>query len=193
MTSRLKRLLRALERDDVRSISRRYFISNGFDGALTSVGVAVGSYLSGIPDGLTVFKIGIGAAIGLGTSGVWSVWEIERAEKRAELKRIEDAMLTDLDETQIQRDKAGARQVNALMSGIGPVIGVVFPMIPFLLEESLLSMRGATLASVGVAVSILFVFGAYLADISEQNWIVAGARMGLAGIVVAFLNMVLPG
>jgi len=193
MVSRLKRLLRALERDDVRSISRRYFISNGFDGALTSVGIAVGSYLSGVPDGVTVFKIGIGAAIGLGTSGVWSVWEIERAEKRAELTRIEHAMLTDLTETQIQREKAGARQVNALMSGIGPVIGVVFPMIPFLFEGTLLGLRDATLVSLGVAVSILFVFGAYLADISKQNWIVAGARMGLAGIVVALLNILLPG
>ena len=193
MVSRLKRLLRALERDDVRSISRRYFISNGFDGALTSVGIAVGSYLSGVPDGVTVFKIGIGAAIGLGTSGVWSVWEIERAEKRAELTRIEHAMLTDLTETQIQRQKAGARQVNALMSGIGPVIGVVFPMVPFLLEGTLLGLRDATLVSLGVAVSILFVFGAYLADISKQNWIVAGARMGLAGIVVALLNILLPG
>lgn len=102
-------------------------------------------------------------------------------------------MLTDLDETRIQRQKAGARQVNALMSGIGPVIGVVFPMAPFLFEESLLSMRRATLGSIGVAVFILFVFGAYLADISEQNWIVAGARMGLAGIVVALLNIILPG
>ncbi|WP_435072897.1 VIT1/CCC1 transporter family protein [Halorubrum sp. HHNYT27] len=193
MRSRLTRLLGALERDDVRSISRRYFISNGFDGALTSVGVAVGSYLSGIPDGLTVFKIGIGAAIGLGTSGVWSVWEIERAEKRAELKRIERAMLTDLDETRIQRQKAGARQVNALMSGIGPIIGVVFPMIPFLFEGSVWGMRDATMVSIGVAVSILFAFGAYLADISEQGWLVAGARMGLAGIVVALLNIVLPG
>ena len=193
MVSRLKRLLRALERDDVRSISRRYFISNGFDGALTSVGIAVGSYLSGVPDGVTVFKIGIGAAIGLGTSGVWSVWEIERAEKRAELTRIEHAMLTDLTETQIQRQKAGARQVNALMSGIGPVIGVVFPMVPFLFEGTLLGLRDATLVSLGVAVSILFVFGAYLADISKQNWIVAGARMGLAGIVVALLNILLPG
>jgi len=193
MFSRLKRLLSALERDDVRSISRRYFISNGFDGALTSVGVAVGSYLSGIPDGLTVFKIGIGAAIGLGTSGVWSVWEIERAEKRAELHRIERAMLTDLDETQIQRQKVGARQVNALMSGIGPIIGIVFPMIPFLFEGPLLDMRDATTVSTGVAVAILFVFGVYLANISEQSWIVAGARMGLAGIVVALLNVILPG
>ena len=193
MLSRLKRLQRALTRDDVRSISRRYFISNGFDGALTSVGVTVGSYLSGVPDGLTVFKIGIGAAIGLGISGVWSVWEIERAEKRAELMRIEHAMLIDLDETRIQRQKAGARRINALMSGIGPVIGVVLPMIPFLFEEPFLGMRDATLVSISVAVAILFMFGVYLADISEQNWIVAGARMGLAGIVVAVLNLILPG
>ena len=102
-------------------------------------------------------------------------------------------MLTDLTETQIQRQKAGARQVNALMSGIGPVIGVVFPMVPFLFEGTLLGLRAATLVSLGVAVSILFVFGAYLADISKQNWIVAGARMGLAGIVVALLNILLPG
>jgi len=193
MRSYLRRLARALEREDVRSISRRYFISNGFDGALTSVGVSVGAYLSGIADGLTVFSIGIGAAIGLGTSGVWSVWEIERAEKRAELARIEHAMLADLDETRIQRQQRGARQVNALMSGIGPIIGVVLPMTPFLLEGSLLSMRAATLSSIGVAVAILFTFGAYLATISGQNWLVAGARMGLAGVLVAVVNLLLPG
>ncbi|WP_049979432.1 VIT1/CCC1 transporter family protein [Halolamina rubra] len=193
MRSHLRRLLRALEHEDVQSISRRYFISNGFDGALTSVGVTVGAYLTGIADGLTVFSIGIGAAIGLGTSGVWSVWEIERAEKRAELARVEDAMLTDLDGTRIQRQQTGARQVNALMSGIGPIIGVILPMIPFLAEGSLLSMRAATMLSVGVAVAILFVFGVYLATISEQRWFVAGARMGLAGLLVAVLNLLLPG
>ncbi|OTF01783.1 VIT1/CCC1 transporter family protein [Halorubrum sp. SD683] len=193
MRQRLRRFVRTLEREDVRSISRRYFISNGFDGALTSVGVTVGAYLSGIADGLTVFSIGIGAAIGLGTSGVWSVWEIERAEKQAELARVERAMLTDLDETRIQRQKAGARQVNALMSGIGPIIGVVLPMTPFLIEGSVLSMRAATLSSIGVAVAILFTFGAYLATISEQNWFVAGARMGMAGVLVALLNFLLPG
>ncbi|MFB6187096.1 MAG: hypothetical protein ABEI86_09555, partial [Halobacteriaceae archaeon] len=78
-----------LKDEDVRSISRRYFISNGFDGTLTAIGVIVGAYLSGIEAGITVFKIGIGAAVGLGTSGVWSVWEIERAEKRAEILKLE--------------------------------------------------------------------------------------------------------
>ncbi|MFC4357493.1 VIT1/CCC1 transporter family protein [Halobium salinum] len=193
MSRRLDDLRELLADEDVRSISRRYFVSNGFDGTLTSVGVVVGSYLSGVPDGLTVFKIGVGAAIGLGTSGVWSVWEIERAEKRLEILRLERAMLTDLDDTEIQRRQHGARRINAVMSGLGPVLGVLLPLVPLLFEGSVVTLRTATLASVGVGVGLLFTFGAYLGDLSEQNWVVSGLRMGLAGVVVALLNLVLPG
>ncbi|PGF14039.1 hypothetical protein CP556_23525 [Natrinema sp. CBA1119] len=182
-----------LEDDEVRSISRRYFISNGFDGTLTSIGVVVGAYLSGISDGLTVITIGLGAAVGLGTSGVWSVWEIERAEKQAELLVIERAMLTDLEETAVQQRRVGARKINAVASGIGPLIGILLPLAPFLAEGIAFSMLEATLVAIAVGVAVLFTFGAYLGSISKQNWIVAGIRMGLAGIVVAFLNLFLPG
>ncbi|APW99628.1 hypothetical protein CHINAEXTREME_18445 [Halobiforma lacisalsi AJ5] len=182
-----------LEDDDVRSISRRYFISNGFDGTLTSIGVVVGAYLSGVDEGLTVVTIGLGAAVGLGTSGVWSVWEIERAEKQAELMRIERAMLTDLEGTEVQERRKGARKINAVASGIGPLIGIVLPLVPFLGHGVVFSLLEATLVAVGVGVALLFTFGAYLGSISKQNWIVAGVRMGLAGIVVAILNLFLPG
>lgn len=36
-----------------------------------------------------------GGTVGLAASVVWSVWEIERAEKLAELKRVEEKLLTD--------------------------------------------------------------------------------------------------
>jgi VIT1/CCC1 family predicted Fe2+/Mn2+ transporter len=36
-------------------------------------------------------------------------------------------------------------------------------------------------------------FGAYMGSISGQRWYVAAARMGLAGLVVAGINWVLPG
>ncbi|WP_254766685.1 VIT1/CCC1 transporter family protein [Salinilacihabitans rarus] len=179
--------------EDVASISRRYFISNGFDGTLTSIGVVVGAYLSGVSDGATVFQIGLGAAVGLGTSGVWSVWEIERAEKQAELMRIERAMLTDLEDTKLQRDRRGARKINAVASGIGPIIGIILPLLPFLLHGTAFSLLQATVVAVGIGVGLLFGFGAYLGSISKQNWAVAGVRMGLAGIFVAVLNLFLPG
>lgn len=183
----------SLQRDDVKSISRRYFISNGFDGTLTATGVTVGSYLSGVPDGLTVFKVGIGAAIGLATSGVWSVWEIEKAEKLAELHEIEDEMFEELEGTALHKHKNEGRVVNALASGLGPVLGVLIPVSPFLLEGTFLTMFEATAASVLLAVANLSAFGLYMAGISGQTKWKAAARMGLAGLVVAALNIFLPG
>src|SRR6056297_4201227 len=119
MPSIRARVTRLLGREEVLAIARRYFVSNGFDGTLTSIGVVVGAVLSGVPDGLTVVKIGVGAAVGLGTSGVWSVWEIERAETRAEILRLERSMLVDLDDTRIQREQRGERVLHAVMSGLG--------------------------------------------------------------------------
>ncbi|WP_276256166.1 VIT1/CCC1 transporter family protein [Halomontanus rarus] len=193
LRDRLDSVRELLEDEEVRSISRRYFISNGFDGTLTSIGVVVGAYLSGIADGLTVITIGLGAAVGLGTSGVWSVWEIERAEKQAELLELERAMLTGLEGTAVQQRRAGARKINAVASGIGPLIGILLPLVPFLAQGAAVTMLEATLLAVAVGVTVLFTFGAYLGSISKQNWIVAGVRMGLAGIVVAILNLFLPG
>jgi predicted membrane protein (TIGR00267 family) len=193
VSSAADRLRRLLADGEVRSISRRYFISNGFDGALTSVGVVVGSFLSGVSDGATVVTVGLGAAVGLGTSGVWSVWEIERAEKQAEIIALEESMLVDLDDTEIQRRARGARLVNAVMSGLGPLLGILLPLAPFLAEGTVLSMLEATVAGVAVAVALLFAFGAYMGSISKQRWYVAGVRMGMAGVVVALINVALPG
>ncbi|MFC7046694.1 VIT1/CCC1 transporter family protein [Halobacteriaceae archaeon GCM10025711] len=189
----LASLRRQLAKESVRSISRRYFISNGFDGTLTSIGVVVGAFLSGVPDGVTVVKIGLGAAVGLATSGVWSVWEIERAEKLAEIQDLERSMLTDLDDTQVMREKQHARVINAVMSGLGPLIGILLPLVPFLFEGAFLSMLEATAIAVAIGVSVLFTFGAYMGSISKQRWYVAGVRMGLAGLVVAAINVLLPG
>jgi predicted membrane protein (TIGR00267 family) len=187
-------LLRSLlGREDVRSISRRYFVSNGFDGTLTSIGVIVGAILAGIPDGLTVVKIGSGAAVGLTTSAVWSVWEIERAETKAERRRMEADMLTDLDGTRVEREQRGARVIHATASGLGPLIGVLVPLVPFLFEGTVLTMAEAGLGGVGLGIGVLASFGAYMGSISGQRWYVSAIRMGLAGLVVAVINLFLPG
>lgn len=185
-------LSRLLGREEVRAISRRYFISNGFDGTLTCIGIIVGALISGITDGSTVIKLGLAAAVGLGTSAVWSVWEIERAETRAEIRRMERAMLTDLDDTRIDREQSGARLLHAVMSGLGPLVGILIPLSPFLFEGALLTMTEASAIAVALGVAILSVFGGYMGSISGQRWYISAARMGLAGLVVAGINLLLP-
>ncbi|ADQ68803.1 VIT family protein [Halogeometricum borinquense DSM 11551] len=192
MASPTSRFLRLLRDESVLAIARRYFVSNGFDGTLTSIGIIVGAVLSGIPDGFTVVKIGVGAAVGLGTSAVWSVWEIERAETRADIRRLERAMLVDLDDTQIERKKRGARTVHATLSGLGPLIGILVPLVPFAFEGSVFSMAEAGFVGVALGTGILAVFGAYMGSISGQRWYVSAFRMALAGLVVAGINVVLP-
>jgi len=187
-----EQLGRLLGREDVLAISRRYFVSNGFDGTLTCIGVVVGAVLSGVPDGLTVVKIGLGAAVGLATSAVWSVWEIERDETRAEIRRLERAMLTDLDDTRIQRDQRGARLLHATASGLGPTVGVLLPLTPFTVTGAVFSLTEAAVVAVAIGVTVLGTFGAYMGSISGQQWYVAAARMALAGLVVAAVNVVLP-
>ncbi|WP_201293962.1 hypothetical protein [Natronorubrum halalkaliphilum] len=193
MAGRFARLKRVLGKDDVRSISRRYFIANGFDGTLTSIGVVVGAYLSGIDNGVTAITIGLGAAVGLGTSGVWSVWEIERAEALAEQERLERSMLTELEDTRVQREHRAAQIVHATASATGPILAIVLTLSPLALEGVVFTMFQAVLASILVGIAILATFGVYLASISRQRWYVAAVRMGLAGIVVAAINVVLPG
>jgi predicted membrane protein (TIGR00267 family) len=189
-----RRLLgRLLADEGVVAISRRYFVSNGFDGTLTAIGIVVGAVLSGVPDGATVVRIGLGAAVGLGTSAVWSVYEIERAETRAEILRLERAMLTDLDDTRIQRERRGARRLHATLSGLGPLVGILVPLVPFVFEGVLFSMTEAALVAVALGVAVLGAFGAYMGSISGQRWYVAAARMGLAGLVVAGVNWLVTG
>lgn len=54
-------------------------------------------------------------------------------------------------------------------------------------------MVEAAVLSVAIGVGVLGVFGAYTGSISEQRWYVTAARMALAGVVVAGVNVVLPG
>jgi predicted membrane protein (TIGR00267 family) len=191
--SRLRHLRTAVEDPETRALARRYFVSNGFDGTLTSVGASVGAVLSGVESGTVVVKIAVGAAVGLATSGLWSVYEIERSEMRARQRRVESAMLTDLSGTRVARRNRWTRIVTAVASGFGPVVGVLLPVSPFLFTRPGFGLPAATVAAVAVATGLLFTFGAYLGSRAGQNWLVAGARMGLAGVVVAVLNLLLPG
>ena len=183
---------RVLRKDDVRSLARRYFIANGFDGTMTTIGIVVGVYLAGIEAGSVVIGVGLGAAVGLGTSGIWSVWEIERAETSRERDRLESAMLTSLEGSQVVRDLRYEQLVLALAAASGPVLAIAIMLVPFGFVDVGISMLTAVLVSITTGILLLAALGAYMGSISRQRWYVAAIRMGLAGVVVAVLSILLP-
>lgn len=66
-------------------IVRRYFVVNGFDGALTMLGLIIGFQVSAPADLSVIVNAGLGAAIALGVSGMSSAYVSESAEQRRAL------------------------------------------------------------------------------------------------------------
>lgn len=193
MNSHAAAFRRVIAKAEVRALARRYFIANGFDGTLTCIGIVVGAYLSGMTDGRAVIAIGLGGAAGLGTSGIWSVYEIERAETKRKQAELEHSMLTTLEDTQLSRDLKYERTFLAIASATGPVMAMLLSLVPFLFVTDTFSMFHATVTSVGIGISLLSLAGVYLGSISKQRWYVAALRMAIAGLVVTAISLLLPG
>ena len=67
-------------------IFRRYFVTNGFDGALTILGMIMGFYSVPQVSVSVVISACMGAAIALAVSGFASAYLSESAERKKELK-----------------------------------------------------------------------------------------------------------
>ena len=102
-------------------------------------------------------------------------------------------MLTDLTGTRLHAESADARMVSAIMSGLGPTVGMLLPITPYAAVRFGLTVGAATGLGVLIAIGVLFTFGAYLGSISAQNWVIAGIRTGIVGVVVSVITIALPG
>jgi hypothetical protein len=74
-------------------IARRYFVTNGFDGALTMLGLTIGFYSSGGVPLRVAINACLGAAVALAASGLASAYVSEAAEREKELKELERALV----------------------------------------------------------------------------------------------------
>lgn len=171
-------------------IARRYFVVNGFDGALTMVGLLVGFEVSGTADLAVILNVCLGAAIALGVSGVSSAYISEAAEKRSELRALERAMLSDLRDTAYGRGTRVLPLVIALVNGSAPLVMALAIIAPVWAAHAGLQLPLAPLhAALSVALLLVFLLGVYLGRISGTFWLWAGLRTLLIAVLTAALVM----
>ena len=109
-----------------KGIARRYFVVNGFDGALTMLGIITGFYISKGEDLRLILGACGGAAVALGVSGFTSAYISERAELRKALVELQDAMVTDLKKSAHAR---AARWVPLLIAGVNGLAPLVISLL----------------------------------------------------------------
>ena len=134
-------------------IVRRYFVVNGFDGALTMLGLCTGFQLGGDVSTRVAIRACLAAAIALAMSGATSAYLSESAERRRWLADLENAMVSDLSSS---THGAAARRVPffvAAVNGLAPLaisLVIIAPLwlaaVGFRLPLAPLPMAIATVA-----------------------------------------------
>jgi len=174
-----------------RSIARRYFVTNGFDGALTMLGLMAGFSASddvAVPVALTAC---LGAAIALCMSGLSSAYLSETAERKRELKKLEAALLADLSESDHARAISVVPIMVALVNGLSPLIISVIIITPLWLatQGAQLPFSPFLLATI-IALFLIFLLGVMLGRLSQEFWLLTGLRtLTIGGITVGIIYL----
>ncbi|MCD6468123.1 MAG: VIT1/CCC1 transporter family protein [Thermoplasmata archaeon] len=185
------RFKRYAEISNVGEISRRYFVMNAFDGALTMLGVVIGTYLANIKSPLSIISAGVAGSLAMGVSGISGAYMTEKAERLKQLKTLEKAMLKDLKNSVQYRSYRFAVVIAALIDGLSPALASVCVISPFFLVHlGFLAFDTAFLISMAITLIVLFSLGVYLAKISEENMVLYGLQMLMVGIITAVLAIV---
>ena len=168
-------------------IARRYFIVNGFDGALAMMGLLMGFYHNRDVQLNVIIGACTGTAIALAMSGISSAYISETAEKQQELKALEDAMITDLKDTAFGHASRFMPLVIALVNGISPLLFALIIMSPLMFYSD---MNNASYNPVEVALAValvlIFLLGIYIGRISGSFWLWAGLRSIMIALVTIF-------
>ncbi|MFX1254096.1 MAG: VIT1/CCC1 transporter family protein [Promethearchaeota archaeon] len=180
------------EMTGVWSLSRRYAVIGAFDGVLTILGMIVGAYFGHIGhletlDIPLLVTAGVAATFALGISSGWGAYEAEIAENIVEFKEIEHMMVRELNGTIREQAKRFATIVSSLVHGMAPIPAGLIPLLPLVFLEGIDALYMAIILSM----TVLFLVGVFLGYVSKRNLLYSGFRLIFAGIVTAFVSILL--
>jgi len=189
--TQVKFLLRITSSDD---IVRRYFVVNGFDGALTMLGLIMGFLLSAPADLTIIINACSGAAVALGMSGLSSAYVSETAERKRALEQLEKAMVANLQNSAHGEAARVVPWMVALVNGLAPLIISLLILAPLLLVNAGISLPVPPLyGSIIIALALVFLLGVFLGRIGNISWLRSGLQTLLLAIVTAVLIYFLAG
>ena len=171
----------ALKSPGTRPALRRYIVNTTFDATFVILGVVIGLAFSPDPDMRILLGTVLTSSVALAISTGVSVYEGESMEQSKRVKRIEEAMLTELQDTEVDRRSGASAALIAAVNFAMPLMVCGLLVIPFILlgEEGI---RTAGYIAVGLALGILFVTGTALGRGDGRIAWLRGVRMALIGL-----------
>ena len=172
-----------------RTIARRYFVVNGFDGVLTMLGIIMGFHISGETSAMLTVNACLGAAVALTVSGMTSAYVSEAAERQNSLRELEQAMVSDLGESAHGQAARLVPALIALVNGLAPLLLSLLIISPFWLADYL--PLAPLPAAIGVAFTAIFFLGVFLGKVSGVFWLWSGLRTLLIALLTCGIILLL--
>lgn len=185
-----KELRRLARISDAHSIARRLFVTNSFDGLISTLGIILGGYLGNIKDPATYIYTVAGGMLALGIfSGMIATYLSEKAEQLRELHETERVMLHKLDDSIYAKIARYVPVYVAFWSGVGALLLPLSTLIPFAIAlyfETCFPLEVIIASSTIIALLELFLIGYYLGKISGENKLLNGLKfvsIGLTAVI----------
>jgi predicted membrane protein (TIGR00267 family) len=170
-----------------RGIARRYFIMNGFDGAMTIFGIVLGSWMASVTKPEVILLAGFGACLAMGVSGFFGAFMAEKAERERHLKDMEEATRNRVDPIHYEAARFVVIYV-ALIDGLSPALTATIALAPFILAAmKIISISSAYFISVPLSLAVLFLLGIYLGKVAKENGWLYGMAMVAVGALTALI------
>lgn len=173
------------------AIGRRYFAMNGFDGAVTVIGVLAGAMTAGVDSPRIVLVTGFSTCLAMAISGLWGAYLTEAAERRRDLDELSRQTLTDLSKTQVGAASRAAVIIVALVDAASPLLAGSLALMPFLFAGRLASIEVAYAAGFAVALATLVGLGVFLGRVSRGSTLVYALKTLVAGVLAIGAGLVL--
>lgn len=176
-----------------KGIMRRYMVTNGFDGALTMLGLMAGFAGAGASsaDLDVAIKACLGAAIALFMSGLSSAYLSESAERKKELDELERALISDLSESHYGQASRLLPLLVALVNGLAPLVISLIIILPLWLAHNGFALPASPfVTAIATSLGMIFLLGVLLGRLSREFWLWSGLRaLAIAGITAMVIFM----
>jgi len=182
---RLRELLRQAMTIELSELFRRYFINTLFDSTFVVLGILAASAF--VPNANPEIAVGtiFAACLAIGISSAVSIYEAEHIESEIEMRKVERAMLSSMEDTELERRTQASAFAVAAVNFLAPVLVAIVMGTPLLLYEVevIRDFRTAAIVSSVLGISIIFAAGYYLGALGRKRPWLRAVRMSVIALL----------
>jgi predicted membrane protein (TIGR00267 family) len=186
----LQAIRQALALSESEGLLRRYFVVNGFDGALTMLGILSGFYLGGVTDTRIVISACLGASVALFMSGLSAAVISEAAERKRSLAEMEQAMAKSLKHSAHGKAARWTPWLVGAVNGFSPLSISILILTPVWIYQPQMSYP-PLLTAIGLGLFLMFLLGIFLGRVSKSHWLPSGLKALFVGVVTLAIVLLL--